>query len=292
VLPGGNVTKPGEVAPRGFLSVLSQGDPKFSQGSGRLELADRIFSDAAALSARVMVNRVWGWHFGKSIVATPSDFGAQGEKPTHPELLDDLAARFIQNGYSLKWLHREIMLSATYRQASQPRAEATPVDPSNHLLWRMNPRRLDIESYRDCLLQASDRLDDRSGGPSQDLDRSENTRRTVYGRITRGRLSTVLQLYDFPAATLHSPRRESTTSPLQQLFMMNSEFVQDRAEELAELVKDETDVPAKIRAMYRQALARDPDKEEIRLAQEYLETSTLAQYAQALLSTNEVIFWP
>src|SRR5439155_3833060 len=137
VLPGGNVAKPAARAPRGFLSVLSKGDPKFHEGSGRRELAERIFSDAAPLSARVIVNRVWAWHFGKPLVATPSDFGVQGERPTHPELLDDLAARFIENGYSLKWLHREIMRSATYQQSSRPRDDAGRADSTNHLLWRM-----------------------------------------------------------------------------------------------------------------------------------------------------------
>ena len=292
VLPGGNVAKPGQTAPRGFLSVLATGDPKFHEGSGRRELADRIFSDAAPLSARVIVNRVWAWHFGKPLVATPSDFGVQGEKPTHPQLLDDLAARFIQNGYSLKWLHREIMLSAAYCQSSRPRDDAARVDPANRLLWRMNPRRLDIEAYRDCMLQASGNLDDHMAGPSNDLDQPGNTRRTVYGRISRGRLSTLLQLYDFPEASMHSPQREITTSPLQQLFVMNSTFVQERAVALAKSVDQEPDLNAKVRGMYRDVLGRDPGESELRLAEQFLKTSTPAHYAQALLSTNEVIFWP
>lgn len=292
VLQGGSVTKPGPVAPRGFLSVLAKSDPKFHQGSGRKELADRIFSDAAPLSARVIVNRVWGWHFGKPLVATPSDFGAQGEKPTHPQLLDDLASRFIQSGYSLKWLHREIMLSATYGQSSHPRDEAAHLDPANHYLWRMNPRRLDIEAYRDCMLQASGSLDERSAGPSGDLDQPNFTRRTVYGRIGRERISTMLQLYDFPSATIHSPQRESTTSPLQQLFVMNSTFVQDRADALVKRVEQEPDQATKIGAMYRRLFGRDPSQNEVELGQRFLEKSTMTQYAQALLSTNEVIFWP
>jgi hypothetical protein len=292
VLAGGSVTKPGAIAPRGFLSVLAKGDPKFYRGSGRRELADRIFSDAAPLAARVIVNRVWAWHFGKPLVASPSDFGVQGEKPTHPELLDDLAARFIQNGYSLKWLHREIMLSAAYCQSSQPREEGSRVDPANRFLWRMNPRRLDVEAYRDCLLQATGSLDERMAGPSTELDQPGNNRRTVYGRISRGRLSYVLQLYDFPEATMHSPQRETTTSPLQQLFVMNSEFIQDRAQSLAKSVESESEVNAKVRGMYRKLLGRDASEREIQLAEEFLKTSTPAQYAQALLATNEVIFWP
>ena len=183
VLPAGNVTRPGEAVPRRFLSVLSKGDSTFRQGSGRRELGEKIFTDGAPLAARVIVNRVWAWHFGRPIVATQSDFGVQGEPPTHPELLDDLSARFIAGGWSLKWLHREIMLSAAYRQASRPREDAMRPDPTNRLVWRMNPRRLDAEAFRDCLLQAGGTLDPTPYGPSQDLDQPGNSRRTVYGRI-------------------------------------------------------------------------------------------------------------
>ncbi len=292
VLPGGNVTKPGELAPRGFLTVLAKGDPAFHNGSGRRELAERIFTDAAPLAARVIVNRVWGWHFGKPLVGTPSDFGAQGEKPTHPQLLDDLAARFIANGWSLKWLHREIMLSATYQQASRPRPDAAKIDPANRLLWRMNARRLDIEAYRDCLLQASGNLDPKKGGPSADLLQTENKRRTVYGRISRSRTSSLLLLYDFPEATMHSPGRESTTTPLQQLFVLNSPFMREQAVALAASVAKEADTDAKVRALYRKVFARDPSKNELALASEYLANGTVADYAHALLCTNEVIYWP
>ena len=289
VLPGGNVAKPGELVPRGFLSVLAKGDPAFRHGSGRLELADKIFTDAAPLAARVIVNRVWGWHFGKPLVDTPSDFGTQGEKPSHPQLLDDLAARLIANGWSLKWLHREIMLSATYQQASRPRPDAAKIDPANRLLGRMNPRRLDIEAYRDCILQAAGSLDTRLGGPSTDLDQAGNKRRTVYGRISRGRMSSVLQLYSFPEATMHSPGRDAATTPLQQLFVMNSPFLRDQAAALLGSVSKEQD---KVRAMYRNVLARDPNERELRLATQYLATGTMTDYAHALLCTNEVIFWP
>jgi hypothetical protein len=156
----------------------------------------------------------------------------------------------------------------------------------------MNPRRLDVEAYRDNLLQAGNTLDDRLGGPSSDLDQPDNTRRTVYGRINRGRMSSILALYDFPSAGMHSPQREVTTSPLQQLFVMNSTFVQDRAAALARTVEKEPDTAAKVRGMYRRTLGRDPAGHELKLAEQFLETATLAQYAQALLSTNEVIFWP
>src|SRR4029453_15471109 len=165
VLKAGNVAAPGEIVPRGFPAVLARSnDTTFKNGSGRLELADRLFTDTAALAARVMVNRVWGWHFGKGLVATASDFGTQGDKPTHPELLDDLAARFVQHGWSIKWLNKEIMLSAPYKQASHPRAEALKVDQTNALLWRQNPQRLDSEAFRDTLLRSAGLLDEQMGG--------------------------------------------------------------------------------------------------------------------------------
>ena len=292
VLLHGNVATPGELAPRGFLSVLSKRqDNLFHSGSGRLELGDRIFSDSAPLAARVIVNRVWGWHFGQPLVGTPSDFGTQGDKPTHPELLDDLAARFMSHGWSLKWLHREIMLSAAYRQASQPRPEAERTDQTNRLLWRMNPRRLDIEAFRDSILQATGTLSETMFGPSAELDAAGNNRRTVYARVSRRRLNMVLKLYDFPDAMQTSPGRDLTTTPLQQLFLLNSPFLQEQAAALAKGVEKEHDAAAKVRALYHRVLARDPSPKEIDLAISYLARASLAEYAQALLSTNEVISW-
>ncbi|MES2572613.1 MAG: PSD1 and planctomycete cytochrome C domain-containing protein [Verrucomicrobiota bacterium] len=293
VLPGGNVTKPGAVSPRGFLSVLTRGDTAFHQGSGRRELAEKIFTDAAPLTARVIVNRVWGWHFGKPLTDTPSDFGAQGEMPANPQLLDDLAARLIANGWSLKWLHREILLSAAYQQASRPRPDALKIDPDNRWLWRMNPRRLDVEAYRDCILQSAGSLNSSLGGPSFNMDQPDNHRRSVYARISRGRASNLLRLFDFPEATMHSPSRETTTTPLQQLFVLNSPFMRAQAEALLGSVSKEIDDNARVRAMYRKALLRDPDTHELALASRYLATTgTLTDYAHALLCTNEEIFWP
>jgi hypothetical protein len=300
ILPHANVAAPGAVAPRQFLTVLSKGDTTFKQGSGRLELADDIFSQSGPLAARVIVNRVWGWHFGKPLVATESDFGVQGDKPTHPELLDDLAARFLANGLSLKWLHREIMLSAAYRQASHPRKEGIAADPANTLFWRMNPRRLDIEAYRDNLLRVSADLEDKAPALSFDLDAADNHWRTVYGRVNRGRLNSLLALYDFPDPMMTAPRRELTTSPLQQLFVMNSPFMQERAVHLVKRVSGESDPAAKrigvreelIRGMYRDAVQRDPTARELDTALTFLDKGTPAELAQALLASNEVIFWP
>lgn len=292
ILPHGNVATPGPVAPRQFLTVLSKGDTTFRQGSGRLEFADAIFNQSGPLAARVIVNRVWGWHFGKPFVATESDLGVQGDKPTHPELLDDLAARFIANGMSLKWLHRTIMLSAAYRQSSQPRALALASDPTNSLLWRANPRRMDIEAYRDNLLQVSGDLDEKASSLSFDLDAPNNHLRTVYGRVSRGRLNTVLALYDFPDPMMTAPKRDLTTSPLQQLFVMNSPFMQERANGLVKRVEAAPENAAKVRDMYRQAVRRDPTPKELDTALTFLGKGTLTQFAQALLASNEVIFWP
>jgi hypothetical protein len=289
----GNADTPGQPAPRGFLTVLSKtpGDA-FKQGSGRLELSERIFRDAAPLAARVMVNRVWGWHFGKPLVSTPSDFGAQGELPSHPELLDDLSARFISNGWSLKWLHREIMGSAAYRQSSARSAAGESADPTNRLLWRMTPRRLDVESFRDSILRAAGSLNETMYGPSADLDAPGNTRRTIYATVSRAKLHTVFALYDLPDPNQHSPARDATVTPLQQLFVFNSAFIEQQAALLAQLAEHETSDQAKVRVLYRRALARDPDPQEIDLALSYLRSSSLPQLGQALLATNEFIFWP
>jgi hypothetical protein len=286
------VTAPGEIVPRRFLTVLSEGDSTFQQGSGRAELADRIFTDGAPLAARVIVNRVWGWHFGRPLAATPSDFGVQGEKPTHPELLDDLAARFIAQGWSLKWLHREILLSAAYQQSSRPREDAAAADPLNSLLWRMHPRRLDVESYRDSLLRSAGKLSEEMYGASQEVDAPENDRRTVYARVSRSRLNTLLKQYDFPDPVQTASGRDLTTTSLQQLFLMNSSFIEELSDHLAASVADEVDSAAKIRSLFRKVLSRNPSPTELDRAQSYLAEGSVSQYAQILLSTNEKIFWP
>jgi hypothetical protein len=288
---GGNLSNPADPAPRGFPLVLANGPADFHTGSGRLELGEKIFTDAAPLSARVIVNRVWGWHFDKHLVGTPSDFGVQGLQPTHPELLEDLSARFIANGWSLKWLHREIMLSATYRQSSHPRPQTIDVDPTNQWLWRMNPRRMDIEAYRDSLLRISGTLDETMYGPSVDIDTGR--RRTVYSTLSRGRSSAdIMKLYDAPPPMAHSPMRHLTINPLQALFVMNSGFVQTLASELAKSVETKATPQEKIQGLYRKVFARDADPEETALGVKYLSAANVALYAQALLSTNEVIFWP
>jgi hypothetical protein len=278
----GNADTPGQPAPRRFLTVLSKTpEIAFEKGSGRLELAQKIFTDAAPLVARVIVNRVWAWHFGKPLVATSSDFGVQGELPSHPELLDDLAARFIAHGWSLKWLHREIMLSAAYRQSSAPKAPGENADPTNRLLWRMHPRRLDVESFRDSILRAADSLDETMYGPSVDLDAPGNTRRTIYARVSRAKLHTIFGLYDLPDPSQHTPGRDVTITPLQQLFVFNSSFLEQQAALLAGLARQAPDDRGKVRILYRRALTRDPDPQEMDLALSYLHEAGLPRMAQA-----------
>lgn len=294
----GNVANPGKVVRRRFLSVFEPGEPPpFERGSGRLELAGKIVGEAGPLAARVWVNRVWGWHFGKHLVRTPSDFGTQGQMPTHPDLLEDLAARFVANGWSLKWLHREVMLSATYRQSSRANEAAENADPTNQWIWRMNPRRLDVESWRDSILQASGELNLAMGGPSAEVDSDSPARRSVYSKISRGRLHPVLQLYDFPVATQHSPIRQVTTTPLQQLFVLNSGWMQGRGRSLADSVAQLSGPEDRVAALYRRALGRDPTDREIDLATQYLDErkretgrEPWEEYAHSLLGTNEISF--
>jgi hypothetical protein len=300
VMAHGSVTAVGAIEPRHFLTVLSKGDSTFHQGSGRAEFADRVFSDGAPLAARVIVNRVWAWHFGKGLAGTPSDFGTQGEKPTHPQLLDDLSARFIAHGWSLKWLNREIVLSAAYRQSSHPRADGEAADSVNALIWRMNPRRMDIESYRDSLLRSAGKLNEEMHGPAEEADSLTNVRRTVYARVSRARVNPLLREYDFPDPIQTAGARDLTVTSLQQLFLMNSAWIHNLASALATSVDSESDAHAKVRGLYRKILSRDPNVHEIDLAVAFLDhpadpeakQSPLEQYAQILLSTNEEIFWP
>ena len=207
------------------MSILAASEPlAFSQGSGRLELARAVASPDNPLTARVIVNRLWQQHFGRGLVATPSNFGAMGERPTHPELLDYLARRLVTSGWSLKALHREILLSATYRQTSAADMRSSDLDPENKLLSRMHRRRLDVEACRDALLTVAGNLDNTVGGPSGNLATADFRRRTIYGTISRHNLDGFLRLFDFPDPNITSERRAVTTVPLQQLFVLNSDF--------------------------------------------------------------------
>ena len=234
----GSPTELGKEVPRGFVSVLAGEDAKpFVEGSGRLQLAEAIASHP--LAARVIVNRVWRWHMGSGIVETPSNFGFAGERPTNPELLDHLAARFVDGGMSIKGLHRDIMLSATYRLRAGRHAGNEGIDADNRYYWRADRRRLDAESIRDALLHVSGGLDAKVGGPSLDLDDEENDRRTLYGSVSRFQLDDYLQTFDFPDPNLSAERRYATNVPQQSLFFMNSPFVRRQAERLVRRLAEE-----------------------------------------------------
>ena len=291
----GSADNLGDEAPRRFLSILSAGEPPpFQKGSGRLELAEAIASSNNPLTARVMVNRIWQQHFGYGIVRTPSNFGQMGERPTHPELLDYLAARFVENNWSVKAMHREIMLSAAYALSAEHSGKNAAVDPDNRLLWRANRRRLDIESLRDGLLYASGKLDLRPGGEPMRLAEEKNYRRTVYGFVSRRRLDGTLSLFDFPNPNNTSEARLTTNTPVQRLFFLNSNFVMRQADALAErLAKDAgEDQQARIRRAYRLLFNRDPSPTELATGVEFVKEGQKAwpRYAQVLLSSNEFCF--
>jgi len=227
----GSPTDLGAEVPRGFVTVLSEeGAGPFAEGSGRLQLAEAIAKHP--LTARVIVNRVWRWHMGSGIVDTPSNFGFAGEGPTNPELLEHLAARFVDGGMSIKRLHRDIMLSAAYQLQAGRHAANEAVDADNRFYWRADRRRLDAESIRDALLHVSGGLDAKVGGPSVDLDDEDNDRRTLYGSVSRFQLDDYLQTFDFPDPNLSAERRYATNVPQQSLFFMNSPFVRRQAERL------------------------------------------------------------
>jgi mono/diheme cytochrome c family protein len=289
----GDRNNPGEEAPPEFPAILCQGEPKqFTEGSGRLELAEAVASPENPLTARVIVNRVWMYHFGQPLVGTPGNFGKLGDKPTHPELLDYLAARLIESNWSLKALHREIMLTKVYALSASNLEANQNVDADNKLLWRANRRRLDVEPMRDTLLFVSGDLDERRGGLAGKLSEPCNLRRTVYGFVSRRRLEGTLALFDFPNPMSTSDSRIPTATPLQQLFFLNSTFIQDRARSLAGRVASAGENRARIEEAYRLLFQRRPSGEEIAAGLEYLSADADAwpQYAQALLMSNELLF--
>jgi len=281
----------GEVAPRRFLAILSPPERKrYTKGSGRLELAEDIIDPKNPLTARVMVNRIWQYHFGRPIVATPSNFGQLGERPTHPELLDYLAARFIENNWSIKAMHREIMLSAVYQLSAANDETNMAKDPGNLLLWRANRRRLDVEALRDSMMFVSGTLDLTPGEKAEPLDET-NTKRTVYGFVSRRKLHPTLALFDFPNPNSTSEGRLTTNVPLQRLFLMNSPFVERQAEALAaRLEAGSGSAEDRIRDAYRQLFGRQPEPEELRLGQDFLTKAKWPMYARALLTSNEFLF--
>lgn len=285
----GNASTPGEVAPRRFLSALYEGAaPAFTQGSGRLELANAIASAENPLTARVMVNRLWAWHFGEGLVRTPSNFGQLGERPTHPELLDYLAIRLVESGWSLKAMHREMMLSKTYQLASDETPAANVAkDPDNRLRWRANVReRLDAESMRDSILAVAGTLDSAIGGASKPLT-DTFVRRAIYGTVSRSKPDRTMALFDFPDPNSSTEQRLVTVGPMQRLYFMNSPFVAAQAKALAVRLRGRDE--DRIQQAYELLYGRPATNAEIRLGAEFIggHEEKWPQYAQVLLSAAE-----
>ncbi len=289
----GNAGNLGDVAPRRFLQILSKEEPsKFKTGSGRLELAESIANKENPLTARVMANRVWHWHFGKGIVTTTSNFGELGERPTNPELLDYLAARFMEEGWSIKKLHREIMTSTPYMVSDAKSDANEQIDADNKYLWKSNLRRLDIEALRDSMLAVTGELDLALGGQARRLGDESNKRRTVYSFVSRRDLDPTLLLFDFANPNATNEGRVNTSTPLQRLFFLNSAFVERRADELTCKLEGLDSVEAKIRQAYEILFQRQPTKEEVRLGLDYLKSDggNLRKYAQVLMASNEFVY--
>jgi hypothetical protein len=275
VFKRGNPGNPGDEVPRQFLEVLAGPNRKpFQKGSGRLEMAQAIASTNNPLTARVLVNRVWLHHFGTPLVGTPSDFGVRSDPPTHPELLDYLAGRFMAEGWSIKKLHRWIMLSSTYQQTSNLNPQSAKADPANQRYWRMNRRRLDFESMRDTFLAAAGKLDPTIGGRPAELTAEPfPTRRTIYGFVERQNLPGVFRTFDFASPDTTSPQRFSTTVPQQALFLLNSPFVVQQAKQLVARpdVKSLSSDEERIERLYQIIFQRKPDPDEIQLGKTFLE---------------------
>jgi cytochrome c553 len=277
VLIRGEAQNKGDIVPRHFLTILAGSKPPtYKNGSGRLDLAKDIASPTNPLTARVFVNRIWQEHFGAGFVATPDDLGNMSSPPTHPELLDYLASRFVESGWSVKALHRLIVLSAVYQESGAPNANAAyaDTDPDNKLLWRYNLRRLDFEEVHDSLLAIAGTLDLTMGGKSIPIGSSDfATRRAVYTYIDRRNPAEILTQFDFPNPSVPTGRRYETIVPQQSLFMMNSPLVIETARKLThrpdftQLSSDEE----RVASLYLAIFQRPPSGEETKACLSYVE---------------------
>jgi hypothetical protein len=265
----------GPLVPRHFLEVLSGSyRPAFTNGSGRLDLAWAIVSKNNPMTPRVMINRIWQHHFGEGFVATPDDFGMMSEPPSHPELLDYLASRFVDEGWSIKKIHRFIMLSSVYQESSANNPRYAQTDPNNRLLWRANIQRLEFEALRDSLLAIGGNLDTNMYGRPVDIESEPfTTRRTVYGLVDRSDIADVLINFDFANPDLPTGRRHETTVPQQALFLMNSPLVVEQAKRLAALPEFLAciDESTRIRFLYERIYQRPPRPEEEKLGLEFID---------------------
>jgi hypothetical protein len=317
VLGGGSWTAPKEEVQPGFLSILDPTDAKFAPPAGnpattgrRTALANWLADPKNPLTARVMVNRVWQGHFGVGIVASSSDFGIMGDRPGNPQLLDYLAASFVEGGWSIKKLHRTIMLSNVYQQSSLSQDAAAAIDPDNKLLWRYPRHRAEGEVVRDAMLLTSGRLNVEMGGPgvrpelpegvntagyagwAVDKDEAESRRRSVYVFVKRVLTYPMLEAFDAPSSEDSCPRRFSTVQPSQALTLMNDKFVLDWSREFAGRVLNDGGLSAeqRIERAYRLAFSRAPKAEEAQAVSQFLDKqSTLI--AQRL-ERNEKVMLP
>jgi mono/diheme cytochrome c family protein len=300
----GNPHALGPIVKPAFLTVLTPPgeDKPFAQGSGRLIFAKDIAYHP--ITARVIVNRIWKWHFGTGIVNTPDNFGIMGDPPSDQPLLEWLAYQFVQNGRSIKWLQREILLSAVYQESSEASPEAEQKDADNRLYSHFNRQRLDAEELRDSMLFAAGDLDLKdTSGPSSPFGPT-NLRRTVYCKVSRFHLNNYLQIFDFPNPSFTSAARFSSNVPLQQLYFMNNPFVYNQAGVLAERVHDEPTQEARITKAYEYVYQRKPTAAEMQLGLKFLSTTpekpgytvvgepltAWREYAHVLLSSNEFQF--
>jgi len=282
----GNPLNKGAEVPRRYLTALGGKDEQaFGQGSGRLELANAIASPTNPLTPRVIVNRIWMHHFGRGLVTTSSDFGNRAEPPSHPELLDWLSQRFIDTGWSIKELHRTIMLSKTYQQASKNRSKfAQQLDPTNRLLSRMTAHRLSFEEARDAWLFTTGELNLGIGGKPEPLFDIQNSRRTLYAFIDRESVSPVLRMFDFANPDLSIPQRSETTVPQQALFTMNHRFIADRAKQITSLLQDEAP-ENRVSQLYVAVFQREPTIDELELAIAFVNSERTLTVPQTVPNT-------
>ena len=301
----GNPRDLGPKVRRGFLQILGgQQLPENTKGSGRLELANWLTSSAEPLLARVIVNRIWHYHFGRGLVSTPSDFGVRGTAPTHPELLDMLAQYFIKSSWSMKTMHRLILDSETYRMAATEHAGNLAKDPDNHFLWRANRRRLDAEELRDSLLTFSAQLDITPGGrhpfphrltyfyrqhePFQ--EKYVSNKRSIYQMQQRIQKNPYLDMFDGPDGGLHLGDRKASVTTLQALYFMNSKFIHEQAEAITERLPEEQ----KVEYLYELVFNRRAEEKELEFAESYFAKDNSRQrwagYVRSMLSSNEFLF--
>jgi hypothetical protein len=300
------VVEPDTVAALGNLGLTADAPEQ----QRRVALAKWIISAENPLTARVLVNRIWQHHFGTGLVDTPSDFGTQGGRPTHPELLDWLAAKFVEHGWSMKHVHRLILTSHTYRQAAAPNKRGLGVDAGSRLLWRFPPRRLEAEPIRDSMLAVSGVLDQRMGGPGFSpflptqhhvrvyLPKEEfgpaEWRRMIYMTRVRMEQDAVFGPFDCPDGGLVCPKRGRSTTPLQALNLLNSAFVLQQADLFGERVRREAgDQPEpQVQLAFLLALGREPDAEEAKATEQLVRLHGAAALGRALFNANEFLFLP